>query len=197
MALAIRPAQKEDAKAGVALLYSSGSELVKYIFGDGDEALALRFLRMAWYRGNGQYGCKNHWVATYQNSVAGLISCWHDKLPSNFDAETMGSISDVFSHKAALSVVARSQEYASQLLPPQQNEFAIGHVAVTEEFKRKGIASALMAYMQTKAIELGKEVLVLDVENTNLPAMAFYEHEGFHATMVNQTFTRMVKPLAT
>ncbi len=191
----IRRAVALDMDAGVALIYAAGEKLVKYIFGNQDEALAMRYLRMAWRRGHGQYGFNNHWVAEVNGEVAGLVSCWHDQLPTNFDSETMASITDLYSHQHAIDVVMRSREYADEIPPPRSHEFAIGHVAVFEQFKRHGVATALMNHMLMEARRFNKDVMILDVENTNVGAQAFYSSIGFTMATTDKTFTRMHKSL--
>lgn len=195
--ISIRPASANDMDDGVALIYAAGEKLVNYIFGNGDEALAMRYLRLAWRRGHGQYGFKNHWVADVDGHCAGLISCWHDTLPANFDAETMASITDLFSHQNALDVVMRSREYADEIPPPKSDEFAVGHVATASAFKRSGVATQLMNFMYSEACRLNKSTMILDVENVNTGAQAFYHSMGFVVQRQQSTFTRMAKSLKT
>lgn len=55
----------------------------------------------------------------------------------------------------------------------------ITNIAVLSEYRRKGIASRIMAEMIKEACELSLEMLTLEVRRSNTPAQELYKKFGF------------------
>ena len=52
-------------------------------------------------------------------------------------------------------------------------------ISVTPQWRRRGVAAALLAAVRDEAIRQGAERLLLEVRETNTGALAFYERAGF------------------
>lgn len=191
----IRNANQDDGCIAVPLLFYAGKHLLTEIFGQGDSQVALAYLFAAWRRGSGQYGCENHWVVEINGKVTGLISCWHDRLPENFDKETLTSIVEHFGIDDALEIVMHSQRYLAVLEGPLYTELGIGHLAVSSDVRRQGVGSALIEFMQEKATAMKKNALVLNCETANQDAIAFYQRLGFGIHRTSGQFVQMIKAL--
>lgn len=59
------------------------------------------------------------------------------------------------------------------------DECYIANVAVSKEFRRKGIAHTLLAYAEEKAKEEGCAFISLEVRVSNTPAIKLYEKRGY------------------
>lgn len=59
------------------------------------------------------------------------------------------------------------------------DEGYINNVAVRPEYRRRGIASALISLLIEQAREIGLAFLTLEVRESNSPAIAVYEKLGF------------------
>ncbi|WP_265617746.1 GNAT family N-acetyltransferase [Alteromonas aquimaris] len=195
MNIVIRQASPADVHAATTLLYQAGEQLLCTIFGDGDKEKTLDFLNYAWMNQSGQYGCSNHWLACDGNLPVGIITCWHDKLPEDFDHQTLMSITDFFGIAESLSVIARSQHIAESLQVPSQNQLGVGHVAVHPDYRRTGVATALLQEMVKQAVKHHKRSLILDVESENKGAIQFYLTQGFQKKGVSPPFVHMSKSL--
>lgn len=191
----IRNARKDDGRIAVPLLFNAGKQLLTDVFGDGDPDVAYEYLLSAWSKGSGQYGFENHWVADVDGEVTGLISCWHDRLPANFDRDTLSSIVEHFGIDNALECVLRSQHYLAVLEAPLFTELGIGHLAVAPATRRNGYGSLLIEFMEVKAREMKKNALVLNCEVGNEVALAFYKRLGFGVHRSNDKFIQMIKAL--
>lgn len=189
----IRQATPEDAPDAVPLLLDSGEQLLTDIFGNGNRETAYQYLLYAWANAQGQYGCSNHWVACVGEQVVGLITCWHDNLPADFDRDTLSSITQHFGLDQSIDVVMRSQRYSAALHPPLATELGVGHLAVAVKARRQGIGSALLATTEDKARELGKRAMVLDVEAGNARALGFYRALGFGEHQRAGPFIQMIR----
>lgn len=72
----------------------------------------------------------------------------------------------------------------------------IHDIAVHSDFRRRGIATALMQAVESKARELGCCKLTLEVLDENGPARAAYEAFGFSGAGAGESVTRFCsKPL--
>ena len=191
----IRNAKKDDGRIAVPLLFNAGRQLLTEVFGAGDSDVALEYLFSAWNKGGGQYGFENHWVLEEDDDVTGLISCWHDRLPDNFDRDTLSSIVEHFGIDDALDIVLRSQLYLAVLEAPLFTELGIGHLAIAPSARRSGRGSLLIEFMEAKARNMKKNALVLNCEVTNDVAIAFYKHLGFGEHRTNEQFIQMIKAL--
>ncbi len=195
MSIVIRPALPDDVESATALLYSAGEQLLCSIFGNGDKTIAQDFLAFAWSQKYGQYGSDNHWVACKDAQVIGLITCWHDQLPDDFDHQTLMTITEYFGVSEALDVVARSMHVAESLRTPTHIELGIGHVAVDAAHRRTGVATALIEEMKREALSKRKKMLILDVETCNHAAIAFYRQLGFKEKGEQPPFLHMYQAL--
>ncbi|WP_137168523.1 GNAT family N-acetyltransferase [Salinimonas lutimaris] len=196
MVVEIRKATPQDGAQAVPLLLESGRDLLVSIFGLGSAKRASDFLHDTWARRQGQYGSDNHWVATYDNNIAGLITSWHDGLPADFDRQTLASVTEFYGIDTAMDVVMRSQQVTVALNPPEQLELGIGHLAVNPVYQRAGIGSMLMRFMEQQALELKKLALVLDVHRANTGALQFYSRHGFEVRQTLSAFIQMGKGIA-
>nr|WP_269468732.1 GNAT family N-acetyltransferase [Alteromonas sp. ASW11-130] len=149
----------------------------------------------AWLKEGGQYGSDNHWVACKSNQPIGIVTCWHDELPEDFDHKTLACITEYFGVTESLNVIARSQQFAESLQSPDKNQLGVGHVAVHPEYRRAGVATALLQEMEKQAIKRAKHTLILDVETHNEAAIAFYIRQGFKEKSVEPPFLHMYKTL--
>ncbi|NVK55823.1 MAG: GNAT family N-acetyltransferase [Alteromonadaceae bacterium] len=191
----IRNAEKDDGSVAVQLLFNAGQYLLTEVFGMGDPDTAVDYLMSAWDKGGGQYGYKNHWVAETNGEVTGLISCWHDRLPEDFDRITLASVVDHFGIDNALEIVMRSQRFLALLETPLFTELGLGHVAVAKSARRKGIGTALINFMELKGRNMKKNALVLNCSLKNHGAIAFYKNLGFGIHRTNDHFVQMIKGL--
>lgn len=67
-------------------------------------------------------------------------------------------------------------------------EAYITNIAVFSSFRRRGIARALLCAACTGAEERGCEFITLEVRESNFPAIALYESEGFSKAGIRKNF---------
>lgn len=68
------------------------------------------------------------------------------------------------------------------------DEAHIMNVAVKKEFRRKGVADGMMAFIKSYAKEKGVLRVFLEVRTSNLPAQALYAKHGFSVMTVRKKY---------
>lgn len=76
--------------------------------------------------------------------------------------------------------------YAGMYLIPPEGD--ITNVAVSEEYRGRGIAGAILTYMFDRAGTLGITEFTLEVRVSNIPAIKLYEKLGFYSEGIRKNF---------
>ena len=64
----------------------------------------------------------------------------------------------------------------------------INNIAVDKRYRRQGIASAVCAALEKKAMELSLEFITLEVRRSNVGAIALYESRGYKNVGIRPKF---------
>ena len=67
-------------------------------------------------------------------------------------------------------------------------EIQIANVAVSGNFRRKGIATMLIQNLLNEGLKNGVEVITLEVRNSNLAAIHLYENNGFERVGIRKNY---------
>ncbi len=102
--------------------------------------------------------------------------------------------SSAISQPNVISIVAR-KDFSGELLGyiicyTAVDEGEIVNVAVSEDHRRKGVASSMMEYVLKRAKESGISYFALDVRVSNEAAIRLYESFGFKTAGVRKNFYR-------
>ncbi len=91
------------------------------------------------------------------------------------------SIDSELQNKLALWLVAMEEETVAGYIGSQtvMDETDMMNVAVHPDFRRQGIAEALVNTLVEQLKEMGSHCLTLEVRASNTPAIALYEKLGF------------------
>lgn len=173
--LTIRNAKPSDLNSIVPLIYSSGPKAWTFVFQEGKKT-AFDFLNSSYVRRGNTVSYTNHFVAEIEGRVVGSILSYSQ--PS-FLALTLGTalrILSVYGLRAP-KVMARGLKTETIIQPPKSGCLYLGHIAVLETERNKGIAKKLIEYMISK--ETKYKTASLDVSAENEPAIALYQKLGF------------------
>lgn len=69
-----------------------------------------------------------------------------------------------------------------------KNRIHLLNVATAPEFRRRGVASQMIAKLIGKLTHQRRNKIVMEVRETNLPALVFFRSLGFRATVVLKNF---------
>ncbi|MDU0353252.1 GNAT family N-acetyltransferase [Paraglaciecola aquimarina] len=175
----IRRAKADDADTLAKLIYDSAPQLLSAFFTLNSTFQVRNFLRTSLVCRDGQYGYHNHWVVEQNCQVVGCVSAWHCELSESFHRASLTSISQFYGLENALLVLQNNHVLQDCTSQPKVNEWCIGHLSVAPQNKRQGVASVLLEQMTCLALEKNKSVICLDVEASNIQAIAFYTALGF------------------
>ena len=113
--------------------------------------------------------------------LAGLAEHWDSLDPSkNPDLEDINT-----TYSQAVFLVALQQERViatGALIPAANGTAQVVRMSVATEMRRKGVASAMLQALCTRARELGMQQLILETTETWQGAIAFYRDFGFTET---------------
>lgn len=198
--IVFRQARPDDADTVVPLVYDSGPDAFRYVFGDAET-----FLRHAYLDGAGEFGYRNHTVAEVDGDVAGVGAAYSGDTTLAF---TISACRQIFGHYGLRgpSVVVRGLRVERVIRPPTKDVEYIAHLGVVESMRGRGIGTTLIRRLLDDGRALGRHTAELDVAATNPAARRLYERLGFRvavereATLSNahgsvSKHIRMVLPL--
>lgn len=174
---AIRKVADEEFEDAVPLLYdSSGGMYDRFA---GSRAGAERALSRALGRQGNTASSDVVWVAELEGRVAGVMAAmpydqWTPRA-YRFLRVTLRSIAP-WRWPRALWLYRASGRLTPQ---PPQACFYVDSLATAPEFRRRGVASALLDEAEAKALRLGLRSVALDTWVDNKPARALYVAAGF------------------
>ena len=67
------------------------------------------------------------------------------------------------------------------------------NIAVHPDFRRRGIGEMLVAALEEQLRQRGSKMLLLEVRDSNVPAIALYEKLGFHQVGLRKNYYRNPK----
>ncbi len=178
------------------LIHASEPKLLSFLFGGMTQSQA--YLQQACNRAHGQFSANYHWVAVEPaKKVVGICTTWISVMPTEFQLGTISSLREFLTPEQIIHLLAYQETLEACFVAPQNHQLCLGHVSTETSSKRKGIASALIAHTIENAKQSAKREIVLDVEETNVGAIACYLKAGFAEVKQNtftptqQTFIRM------
>lgn len=111
------------------------------------------------------------------------------------DAWTAKSLQDTLEQKQAFITVAEAdgKVVGYCIIYYVMDEAEIARIAICDTVRRNGIGKGLLRYTCECCSERGVDRLLLDVRESNVGAIAFYEHFGFQKDGMRKQFYEMPK----
>lgn len=165
MSINIRKANASDASHLVRFINMAADDLPlhfwrKSVGPDGD---ALGYGRERASRDTGNFSYTNAWMAEIDGAVgAGLLGYPADVSPGPIEPDTP----EIFVPLLELEAMAPGSWYLNVL-------------ATYEDFRGKGLASALLAHAERIAVSAGHDTISLIAEDTHEDALRLYSAKGF------------------
>ncbi len=193
MNLDIRQAEPEDVEIACVLLADTMMDFGVATLGLGDPELEMKALRRWFVQKDNCFSYELCKVAAVDNVAAGLLLTLPGDRLAYLEGTLANGIFKIYNPIQVIRMVWRLivLGYTKEA---ESDEYLIAHVAVAPEFRRRGIATLLLAEAEKEAREQGFTKLVLEVEIGNNNAFKAYEKFGFK-TVLTTEFKRRAKKL--
>ncbi len=182
-----------DVEIASVLLADTMADFGVATMGVGDLRMELKALHTWFVQRDNRFSYEFCKLAIVDSAVAGLLLTLRGDRLSNLETTLANGVFKIYNPIQVirmfwrLMVLGRTEEAKS-------DEYLIAHVAVAPEFRRRGIATLLLAEAEKEAREQGFTKLVLEVEIDNDNAFKAYEKFGF-ITVLKTEFKRRAKIL--
>jgi ribosomal protein S18 acetylase RimI-like enzyme len=178
----VRPARPEDAEQAAYLMYLSGPDPSKAIWG-GPASNAIRVWRELFPIPNHMYSYSYALVAERNNRAVGLLLGLD---PKSWEMAQRAMGSEIRFRWFRIirpwhfpRLIGAIINMARTFEPLSDEDYGIQALAVLPEARRQGVAARLMESAADQARSKGLKRIVLDVLVENGDARRFYEHVGF------------------
>ena len=178
MTLIITRAKPEERIDAARLMADTMAGFGVAVLGAGDEDLELRGLAHWFARKGNRFSHEFAFFARWQGELAGMILGFPGRDAGHLSLACRHSIRQIYNRKALISLIWRGM-VLGRTREAEKDEFLVAHVAVYEQFRRKGIATALLDKASELARNAGLNRLALEVEIGNVPAIECYQRYGF------------------
>jgi ribosomal protein S18 acetylase RimI-like enzyme len=188
MKLTFRKAGSEDVDAAVELLADTMADFGVMTMGLGSRELELKALRHWFVKTGNRFSHEFCTLALVDGTTAGLLLTLRGDHLEHLERTLVDGVLKVYKPIQLirmlwrLMILGRTEE-------ANRDEYLVSHVAVDLEFRRRGIASALLQRAEEEAKQQVFNKLVLEVETDNSGAIRTYEKFGF-STVLTTLFKR-------
>lgn len=170
-----RRATPADAEACIPLIYSSGSAAFEQVFGPN----AWDFLHQAFISGQGQFGCRQHWVAEQDGRILAAGTAYSGRDTLAYSLRALQQILRHYGVKQGLGVVVRGLNMERLIPPPGRQVWYLAHLGVVEGLRGQGLGQQLITHLESQGRATGYSTLALDVSAINPRAQQLYERLGY------------------
>jgi ribosomal protein S18 acetylase RimI-like enzyme len=188
MDLTFRKARGEDMDAAVELLAATMADFGVMTMGLGSRELELKALRHWFVKTDNRFSHEFCKLALVDGATAGLLLTLRGDHLDRLERTLTDGVLKVYNPIQLvrmlwrLMILGRTEE-------ANRDEYLVSHVAVAPEYRRRGIATALLQKAEEEAKQKGYNKLVLEVETDNTGAIRTYEKFGFN-TVLTTLFKR-------
>jgi ribosomal protein S18 acetylase RimI-like enzyme len=178
----LRRSERADSRAAAPLLLEAVPSLELVL---GDRRTALRGLEACFLGDRTEFAHRYGMVAEIDGGIAGIVVAFPGRHAQGFKLGTGVTLARAAGPRHAAEVVRR-ERVLSRLLPRVDARFLyVSTLAVAPEFRRRGIAGALMEQVLAGAERMGLD-LALDTA-VDEPPQRLYERLGFRVTSWRET----------
>jgi ribosomal protein S18 acetylase RimI-like enzyme len=176
--LVITPARPEEFPAAARLLADTMAGFGVAVLGAGNEALELRALAQWFSEKGNRFSYQFAHIARWEGELAGLLLSFPGRDVERLSLACRHSIFRLYDVRILAKLIWRGMVIGHNR-EAEKDEFLVAHVAVLEQFRRKGIATALLEKAALLAKEEGFSRVALEVEIGNVAAIECYQRFGF------------------
>jgi ribosomal protein S18 acetylase RimI-like enzyme len=183
--MSIVQAQPQHHLEASLLLHQSGPASFDHVFHISHGPHATDYLAKQFESNKTMFSHKHHLVWEEEGKAIGTLLLIDKPLHDSLFLQNAFSI---FKHYGIRSILKGLRFEFSLVKPPKKARFYIGHIAVNEKYRGKGIARKLITRAEEEAKSRGYSIIALDVAAKNLPALGLYELLGYKQIHTNKSY---------
>ena len=174
----VAAAKIEDSEETAELIYLSGEEIFKYLFYPNVKR-TVAVLRQLFEMEDNDFSHQNAYIAKLDLRITGLI-IFMDRVTMKNNHRKMGwkimKAVGIWAFFYRLPRIIRAERLITKIM---ESTLYINHIAIFNEYRRRGMATHLLRYCEKQAGTGGLTRLALDVRVGNDTAIRVYEQFGF------------------
>ncbi len=178
MELCFRKATPEDTSACVDLVYSSGPEILEYMFSIGNKT-AKDYIAYEFQEGGGFIGHRIHTVVEHKSAIVGVGAFYDKRQLIRLYLESLRNIIRFYGLLGSFEVLKNALHSSSVIEKPPPKTMYICNLGVSPKSRGLGVGSALIKHETEKASKNGYKDISLDVATNNPKAESLYQRLGF------------------
>ncbi len=175
----LRAATLDDAADGGGLLLSSMGEFGNKMFGAGNAFRAQANLTRLFAYPDGRFSYRLTTVYEEEGQAAGLLLCFPGAAMEALSAPLVRQFRQIYPVRELLRMLWLGWPLAFTGQETASDEFYIAHLAVSLNFRRRGIGQALLDHAEVLARKAGLRRCSLNVDLDNGSARRLYERQGY------------------
>lgn len=142
-AITLRPCTANDVDIAVPLIHDSGPIAFRYVFSQDHEAQSLEFLRSAFVKGSGQFGCANHLAVERDGAMVAVAASWDARANLRHTLIAARQILGFYG-LAGVGVIGRGIRMERVVKPAVAGVAYLGHLTVAPECRGQGIGREML-----------------------------------------------------
>ncbi len=199
MKIVIKEASPEFSSTASKLIISTGKRLFYLMFGNRAEYVIENLFKEE----KNLFSYRHTFFAFLDGSIAGLVLSYSRKEIER-EARNTGRLFLKYYGLPLIFKLLSLKKMDSILGDLENNDYYVSHLAVLEEYRRRGVGKGLLAHIEQIARQNSFTRVKLDVESENLPAIKMYKKAGYYpeykrdikfGLKQNLSFIRMVKKI--
>jgi len=177
----IRKASIKDSQIGSHLILLTLNRFGDYLFGFGDHLRAYAVLRRFFLLRGNRFSFQHVYFMEMNSEITGLLVYFNRTQIVRSWMITALQIFKVYQLADIGKFLKRMLPYKNEEIIGS-NELYIAHLAVVQNYRRRGIGQQLLEFAQQKAEKLNYHKISLLTEIENTPAISLYKKFGFLET---------------
>lgn len=193
----LRAATPDDAADGGGLLLSSVGEFGNKMFGAGNAFRAQANLARLFAYPDGRFSYRLSTLYEEEGQVAGLLLCFPGAALETLSAPMLRQFRQIYPVREMLRMLWLGWPLAFTGKEADSDEFYIAHLAVSLNFRRRGIGQVLLDHAEVLARKAGLRRCSLNVDLDNGSARRLYERQGYSVVSTRKLSPGLARKVGT
>ena len=190
--ISIRPAEESDVIWGADLMFSSGPGVFSYVFAVTPDR-AKEILRQAFAKPNHAFSYEYAQILEVDRQPAGIIMGYSGEVKHHAEERIQSVMATIVPLHRVPRILVNLTDLSRIKQAVEVNQYFVLSLCIADEYRHKGLGTALLQDTELIARDLGCTHICLDLAYTNPHAQSWLTHLGYHITCskTSQRFSTM------